>query len=104
MRSCAYASAPRGWQNHREKGCFYEDFSGGWNASRVTLSLNHGCCMENSYAMSNGTFYPPNGSPVYSGNIGIETQDVEYVCIRVYILLFVCALCISRMQRPLDIW
>jgi hypothetical protein len=74
----ANAAAPIENQNTRATTCFYEDFSKGWDPARMTLSLNHGCCMEGSYPMPNGTFYPPNGSPDYSGNIGIETQDVEY--------------------------
>ena len=74
----ANPAAPIQNQNTRATTCFYEDFSKGWDPARVTLSLNHGCCMEGSYPMPNGTFYPPNGSPDYSGNIGIETQDEEY--------------------------
>ena len=79
LDECGWPADPNGEpQFERRQTCMYEDFSEGFQNSRLKLAMVKSCCDYEPKAFPNNSVWPAFGAPKWSSNIGVEAMTVEY--------------------------
>ena len=79
LDECGWPDDPNGEpQFERRQTCMYEDFSAGFQNSRLKLAMVKSCCDYEPITFPNRSVWPGRGAPKWSSNIGVEAMTVEY--------------------------
>ena len=79
LDECGWPADPDGEpQFERRTACMYEDFSEGFQNSRLKLAMVKSCCEYEPKTFPNNSVWPSMGAPKWSSNIGVEAMTVEY--------------------------
>lgn len=76
--SCGFPLDPNGLGFSRRTNCFYEDFSQGFDDSRLQVAQTKSCCAKSPVYFPNFTYYPADDNRDFGSSFGVEEADVEY--------------------------